>query len=333
MTGRRILIFVVLVVFAMAAVILINSGIGQATGPIMISILLAAVFVLISVGATTDFYSDLVDSFRNDSLLKTNACRFYLYGRGGSGKTTLIKSWLGGDLRPEQSTKYFAFYSAEKYIDLESKRQVRVILSDYQGQSPSQNTLNASSKVLGESGKRLINGVFFLVDIAPRIERNNQPLTTEELIDWLSTDTENKIRKRVEQHMEYIVPAILEIVFATVYSTNLLNVTLVINKIDILESVVSMGCIPGVSRANVDEYARNLFRRVEMNIREACERIASPEHNVDFNVSIVSAANGTCVAQTFNEVLRRYANVNVPDPASINNGKARPERRRAKRQA
>ncbi|MEM8640844.1 MAG: ATP-binding protein [Cyanobacteria bacterium P01_G01_bin.54] len=322
MRGRRILIFIVLVVFAMVAVILLNSSMGSTTYPIMISILLAAVLVLISVGVTTDFYSDLVDSLRTDSLLKIGACRFYLYGRGGSGKTTLIKNWLGGDTRPEQSTKYFAFYSGEKYLDLETKKQTRVILSDYQGQSPSQNTLNASPKVIGQPGRRLVNAVFFIVDIAPRLERNNQPLSNEELIDWLATDTESKIQKRLEQHMEYIVPAILEIVFATIYSTNLLNVTLVINKIDLLETVVSMGCIPGVSQANVDEYARNLFRRIEMNMREACDRITSPEHHIDFNVSIVSAAHGTCVAQTFNEVLRRYANVG-------SSGRTKPERRRA----
>ncbi|NEO86891.1 MAG: hypothetical protein F6J87_21925 [Spirulina sp. SIO3F2] len=320
MRGRRYLIFIVLVVLAMVAVVLLNGGMGSATGPVMIGILLTAVLVLISVGVTTDFYSELVDSMRTESLLKVNACRFYLYGRGGSGKTTLIKSWLGGDIRPEQSTKFFAFYSGEKYVDLETKKQSRIILSDYQGQSPSQNTLNASAKVLGQPGRRLINAVFFVVDIAPRLERNNQPLSTEELIDWLATDTESKIQKRLEQHLEYIVPAILEIVFATVYSTNLLNVTLVINKIDLLESVVAMGCIPGISQANVDEYARNLFRRIEMNVREACDRITSPEHHIDFNVSIVSAANGTCVAQTFNEVLRRYANVS--------SNRSKPERRR-----
>lgn len=325
MTGRRILIFVVLVLCAMAAVLLVSNGIGNVTGPILISIVLVAVTVIISVGSTTDFYSDLVDGFRSDSILKKPACRFYLYGRGGSGKTTLIKSWLGGDVRPEQSTKYFSFYASEHYVDLETKRKCNVIISDYQGQSPSQNTLNASTKVIGEQGRRLISGVFFIVDIAPRIERNNQPLNTEELIEWLSTDTENKIRKRVEQHMEYIVPAVLEIIFATVYNPNLLNVTLIINKIDLLEKMVAMGCLPGVSLANVDEYARNLFKRIENNVREACDRITKPDHNIEFHVSIVSAATGTCVAKTFNSVIRRYANPSVNTTTKVK------ERRKTKR--
>lgn len=318
------MIFVVLVLCAMAAVLFISSGFSDITGPILISILLVAVTVIISVGSTTDFYSDLVEGFRSDAILKKPACRFYLYGRGGSGKTTLIKSWLGGDIRPEQSTKDFAYYASERYIDLETKRKCNVIISDYQGQSPSQNTLNVSSQVIGDPGKRLVNGVLFIVDIAPRIERNNQPLNTEELIEWLSTDTENKIRKRVEQHMEYIVPAILEIVFATVYSKNLLNVTLIINKIDLLEKMVSMGCLPGVSLANVDEYARNLFKRIENNVREACDRVTTPEHTIEFTISIVSAATGTCVAQTFNNVVRRYAN----PPATIT--KEKTSRRRIK---
>lgn len=307
MTGRRILIFVVLVVGAIVAVVWLD-GLGTATGPLLISILLVAVFVLISVGTTTELYQELVETLGTNSQLKKKACRFYLYGRGGSGKTTLIKSWLGGEVRPEQSTTYFAYYSGEKYIDLESKISCRVIISDYQGQSPSQNTLNASLPVIGTPGKRLVNIVFFIVDIAPRIEKNGKPLETEELVEWLSIDTEIKIRKRVEQHLEYIVPSILEIVFATVYSSNLIGVTLVINKMDLLEQVVAMGCIPGVSLANLDDYSRNLFKRIEYTIRDTCEKLAQPEHEISFSVELVSAARGTGVARTFNNSLKHYAN-------------------------
>ncbi|NEO27827.1 MAG: hypothetical protein F6K03_13290, partial [Kamptonema sp. SIO4C4] len=126
MTGRKILIFVVLVVGAMIAVIW-SSGLGTATGPILISILLSVFFVIISVGTTTELYQDFIEAIGTKSSLKKTACRFYLYGRGGSGKTTLIKTWLGGEVRPEQSTKYFAHYISEKYIDLETKRRCRVI--------------------------------------------------------------------------------------------------------------------------------------------------------------------------------------------------------------
>jgi aspartate ammonia-lyase len=85
-----------------------------------------------------------------------------------------------------------------------------------------------------------------------------------------------------------------------------------------------MGCLPGVSLANVDEYARNLFKRIENNVREACDRVTTPEHNIEFTTSIVSAATGTCVAQTFNNVVRRYAN----PPATI--VKEKTNRRRIK---
>ncbi|MCW6037238.1 hypothetical protein K4A83_13295 [Spirulina subsalsa FACHB-351] len=310
MTGRRILIFVLLVVLAMVAVVLIH-GSGSPAGPMLISILLVAVFPIISVAATTRVWWDLIDNFRDDANLRHPAVRFYLYGRGGSGKTTLIKSWLGGEVRPEQATKYFAYYTAEKYLDLETKRRCRVVISDYQGQSPSQNTLNASPKVIGPPGQRVVNGVYFIVDIAPRIEKNGRPLDTYELIEWLSVDTEMKIRKRVEQHLEYIVPAILEIVFSTVYSHHLISTTLVINKIDLLEKVVAMGCIPGVSLASVDEYARNLFRRIEYNIREACDKVTSPDHNIEFSVVLVSASNGTGVSRIFNDTIKRYSDMNI----------------------
>lgn len=308
MRGRRILIFIFLIVCAVVVVIFLQ-GSEKVAGPILISLLLVAVFALISVGATTELYREMVDNLRNDSILKKNSSRFYLYGRGGSGKTTLIKSWLGGEVRPEQATKYFAFYTAEKYLDLETKRRCRIVVSDYQGQSPSQNTLNASPQVIGPPDRRLVNGVFFIVDIAPRIEKNSKPLDTNELVEWLAVDTETKIRKRVEQHLEYIVPAILEIVFATVYSKNLLCVTLIINKMDLLEQIVAMGCIPGVSLANVEEYARNLFKRIEYNIRDACDKIAKPEHHIDFSVALVSAAKGTGVAKTFNRVMKKYADM------------------------
>ncbi|NJK99218.1 MAG: hypothetical protein HC910_01145 [Spirulinaceae cyanobacterium SM2_1_0] len=307
MSKRRILIFVLLVAFAMLAAIWLQ-GINPAASPILVSILIVAVFPIVAFAATTKPLWDFVENILDESNLQQMATRFYLYGRGGSGKTTLIKSWLGGEVRPEQATKYFAYYTAEKYVDLETKKRWRVVVSDYQGQSPSQNTLNASAKVIGPTSNRAVNAAFFIVDIAPRIEKGGQPLATPELVEWLSTDTEAKIEKRVEQHLEYIVPAILEIVFSTVYSKNLLNVTLVINKIDLLRDVVAMGCIPGVSLGNVDDYVRNLFKKVEHNVRDACDRAStSDSHTINFQVVVVSAVTGQGVAKLFNEIVRQHA--------------------------
>ncbi len=323
MSKRRILIFILLVLSAMLAAVWLH-GLNPATSPILVSILIVAVFPIVAFAATTKPLWDFVENVLDESNLQQLATRFYLYGRGGSGKTTLIKSWLGGEVRPEQATKYFAYYTAEKYVSLETKKRWRVVVSDYQGQSPSQNTLNASEKVIGPVNNRQVNAVFFIVDITPRIEKNGQPLATPELVEWLATDTEAKIEKRVEQHLEYIVPAILEIVFSTVYSKNLLNVTLVINKIDLLRDVVAMGCIPGVSLANVEEYARNRFRRIETNIREACDRAStSDSHTIHFQVAIVSAMTGQGVAKLFNDIVRYHA-----DLGSTGSAPRRKERKR-----
>jgi len=323
MSKRRILVFILLVVFAMLAAVWLQS-LGSAASPILVSILIVSVFPIVAFAATTKPLWDFVENLLDENNLLQLATRFYLYGRGGSGKTTLIKSWLGGEVRPEQATKYFAYYTAEKYVDLETKKRWRVVVSDYQGQSPSQNTLNASEKVIGPVNNRQVNGVFFIVDIAPRIEKNGQPLSTPELVEWLSTETEAKIEKRIEQHLEYIVPAILEIVFSTVYSKNLLNVTLVINKIDLLRDVVAMGCIPGVSLANVEDYARNLFRKIEHNIREACDRAStSDSHTIHFQVAIVSAMTGQGVAKLFNDIVRQHADIGSSQPAA-----RRPARKR-----
>src|SRR5262245_40860221 len=109
---------------------------------------------------------DTLDIFQKGQ----EACRIYVFGLPGAGKTTLMKSVLTrGNLEREESTEKFHYLRASVPLnEMGTIVSVPVLIGDYKGQNPSEVTINCPSGFAGSPGDRVINAIYFVVDIVPR---------------------------------------------------------------------------------------------------------------------------------------------------------------------
>ena len=144
--------------------------------------------------------------------IKSSELTIFLYGRGGSGKTTFIKSLLSLESlknRYQSSTEHTGYYKGVRYYspnagpNIQKRCIVPIHIADYKGQAPTQ-ALNLPRNFMSQ-----VNAIIFVVDIVhPNPRLNGSVLSNAELIEWLSTDTEKKIDSRVTEHISYIGDAI-----------------------------------------------------------------------------------------------------------------------------
>jgi hypothetical protein len=221
--------------------------------------------------------------------LNQSVCKIYLFGHRGTGKTTLIQNVLSSAEQPPalKPTEYYDCFSNTVSLDTRGKRRVKIEMADYKGEKPSTIVIDLPEDFAGPKESRKINAVLFFVDIAPRLtdEITGEPRDDDETLKWLRSDTESKIRQRVEQHREYLSKYTLEIVFSLVYSPRLTSVRLLINKVDLMRRLFAEGYMADAKVGNVEEYMRSLFADIEANLKEAC----SVNKIDDFSVKLVSA--------------------------------------------
>jgi adenylate kinase family enzyme len=228
-------------------------------------------------------------------VLILNSYRILLFGLPGSGKTTLIKSMLTVQApKAEISTDEYDVYQAELTTSLRPLIKQWVEIADYKGNKPSQITVNPPERFFGAEENRLINSIFFIVDLFPRIdEKKHTPMDPEETREWVissyQSKAHSKIMNRLKQCELYMNKWQIEQVFAAAFSTNnLRSVRLIINKSDILNAVIKAGYLPGIDAASFEMETLKYFEEIESNIRKACE-----ENQVsDFSVCILSAGTG-----------------------------------------
>lgn len=238
-----------------------------------------------------------IDSFLNRGKLRP-FCMIYLYGKSATGKTSLIKSWLQGNQGYERSTENF-FYYKHKISDFSrnqgKQKFTRIRVADYQGQKQSQ--LLIAERIPA-------NALLFMVDIAPRSDENHKLLDNQEKqLEYLGTNTEEKIQKRLEEHYIYIVGT-LEPLFEKLYSNQLFVVRLVINKCDLIEKIIQMGLIPNTNPNEYEQYATELFKKVEDEIIKACMM-----NNIqDYSVILTSTARDYNTRNLLNDIVAVYKN-------------------------
>ena len=246
-----ILLLIVLLIFIKVPTDYINAA---------VAILLAIIAPLAAI-----IFSPLYTIIKNsiDALcIKQSVYRICIFGRSGTGKTTLMEN--GFILDPNQiikSTPHFDFY--EFKVQLRTRSPIReVAVADYKGQNPSQVILYGSSKFFGNDNNRLVNAVLFMVDLLPKkVDEEGNLMSDELLLKWLkSEDIMKKIDARIQQNYDYISESTLELFFSKMYSKrNFKSVRLLINKVDLINKLISEGYITLSNFQTVKEYVEYKF--------------------------------------------------------------------------
>lgn len=232
-------------------------------------------------------------------------CRIALIGMGRSGKTSLIRQLLTEDPpRQEESTETFDVFEDTKRFGLENPKRHTIAIADYRGQQLSQLTVEHPTTFFGPPGNRRINAILFIVDMFPELKNSrDEALTDEESIHLFSKDPPFWIKDRVKDQKEYITRYTIEQVFSLCYNkSNLQTVILLINKIDLLEMLVSLGHLQLAKNETCDSYVKKLFADTAKELKKACtsNELSEP------SVYTISAKTGINIENVLHQVLGNY---------------------------
>ncbi|MDJ0594134.1 MAG: GTPase domain-containing protein [Pleurocapsa sp. MO_226.B13] len=246
--------------------------------------------------------------------IKTSQLTIFLFGRGGSGKTTFIKSILSSENLnsnySQSSTEYVEYYKGEYNASPKlnkrfgKKYKVPIVIADYKGQTPQQ-ALELKKKFMSQ-----VNAMIFIVDVVhPDPESRGDALSYQELMEYLSSKTKEKIEYRVKQHISYLGDSFLSVLFPKISSVNrnkLKSVRLVINKIDIVQQLIMEGYLS--HDQSPEDYARNQFEYIERQLDQACRQNGIP----DLEIQAISLIKGTHVRDLIQGlILNHLKNLNI----------------------
>jgi hypothetical protein len=258
--------------------------------------------ILIPVGALLfkpirERLEESIDDLSTSATIDKSIYRILIFGRHGSGKTTFIDTaftYIDPADPRRKSTEYFEYRRFQVVLhrkELQLGQYTHVEVADYKGQEPSQVIINSSKDFFGPKHNRVLNAIIFIVDLVPRkTDEHGNPLNDESLLEWLKNgNMSDKIKKRVEEHNQYINEVSLHLLFTSLYSHNLKSVIFVINKKDLIEKLMDDGYLP-TNFSDFREYAKYLFDRMIQNIKEACTQLGIEDFsNNDSWVFTVSA--------------------------------------------
>jgi len=232
-------------------------------------------------------------------------CRIVTYGLNGSGKTTIIKSIISQErLGTELPTSNFELYEGDLTLDIGRKKRLKVIFADYKGEKPSQIVFSDPESMVAPGGEKLINALFFVVDVIPRLYRKGTSEIVQDdntLVQWLVQDFIGRVDKRVAEHKLYITKWNIQLLFSNLLSRHFKSVRLLINKFDILEEASAQNLIE-LKHAELENFARGLFSDLEQEIREACMANGIK----DFAVEVISAKKDVRIRGMFTSAIQTY---------------------------
>lgn len=291
----------VLIIFLFAIVWIGISLISTIfTGNLIVSTVIG--FALpIMTSAATKIGTDLIQSIFEQEVivssetgekvvLPENTCRIAVYGRAGSGKTTLIRKLLSSpdiETRQEPSTEKFRIRFNEITLD---EGKYPVAFADYQGQTMGDIVTDAPSDFFGEKEERVINAIFFVVDLFPDLpDEDTDQQEFKKFLRSYKQDALSKIEERVRQNQNYVNEDTIEPVFRVCRSKipppHLFAVRFLINKIDVLERIILEYDSYASAIKSPSEYAQKLYK----SQIEAVEFAYKENHIPDFQVRVISA--------------------------------------------
>ncbi len=146
-----------------------------------------------------------------------------------------------------------------------------------------------------------------MVDLVPKIvDEQGNPISDEALLEWLKSggNSLKKIEKRIQENCEYITESVLELFFAKLYSEkNMYSVILLINKVDLVDKLVSNGYITLSDYSDVEGYAEYKFDSMIKNLKRACLELEIE----DFSVHTICAKSADDLRPIFSELFKKGA--------------------------
>lgn len=223
---------------------------------------------------------------------KNKTLDIFIFGHSASGKSTLIQNQFTVGNGALKSTEDLDYYEFKKDLNLSGDDTVTIRIADYKGQEPVQ--------ILDEiRQKPTINSLLFIVDLVPAYSDLGTKYSDEEITGLLSENLEETLQKRVRQHEDIMSPFMLQIIFQYAMNPKLKSVYLLINKIDVINTLKEYKLID--SDINVEKYARSFFFKIEESINKLC----ATNHIHDFKVYCISAREFINSQKMFNELISK----------------------------
>jgi GTPase SAR1 family protein len=261
--------------------------------------LIAAVLIEPLKSAVQGAVTDIANSFR------TPACRIFVFGPSGAGKTTLIRRVIAlMQDHEEKRTEDFSVYQMMAPLDLTTKRAIKVLFADYRGEDPSQVLVDYPTTFFGHPGHRLVNVILFMADIFPAYEENGgKALKNEEIVAKFGSDVRAKIEKRLLDTRKYISEITLNLIFALVdRGEQLTAVRVAINKVDLLEDFIRGGFL-GSKNQCPHIMAKELYKPLIQDVERACGAVNVRDR---FDVATISSRTREGVDELISKVFQLY---------------------------
>lgn len=228
-------------------------------------------------------------------------CQISIIGESGTGKTTLIRSWVGGN-KSTFETMEIEYYKSIRIVNNSSHNRHRVVpyeVFDYRGQL----TPDALNEVI--KGKFKPFTIIFLVDLVPIIYRNNgneQLISNEnDQIAWAQNNINQKIQERIEHHCNKYNDFALAICLNYLKTDKLRHVKIVINKIDIFEKIlVDQGYNNEQIKREIEDVI-NKFNSVKEEINKICRNT-----QINCDIEIISAKYNKNSLELLENILDEY---------------------------
>ena len=246
--------------------------------------------------------------FSRDTRPAPGPIKILVYGHSGSGKSTFIENALAYEQARPSETFGFATYSARINMSLRpvpaakgpddadpnkvssyQAEDIEVLVADYRGQDPRQVVTRPDPEFFGPPERRAVNAILFVVDYFPAYKHadSGQMYHDEEVIAEVTRDGADRtwklIRERATAHSIYLSKINIGFVFDVVFSPgqdNLRCVKLLINKADLLTSIVRAGQLPGVDQKTYRQFEAALFGEIRRNIETTCRQNGIPKFSV-----------------------------------------------------